>query len=49
MISSADAPEAPRLVLIDGVAMLAMVASTDDRNGAASVTASSARGWPERA
>ena len=36
MISSADAPEAPRLVLIAGVATLAMVASTDDRNGAAS-------------
>ena len=49
MISSADAPDAPRLVLIVGVATLAMVASTDDRNGAASRTASSVRGRPERA
>jgi len=49
MISSAAAPDAPRLVLMAGVATLAIVASADDRNGAASKTASGARGWPERA
>jgi hypothetical protein len=44
MISSAAATEAPRLVRIAGVATLAIEASTGDRNGAASSTASSARG-----